>query len=90
MEIKFVKGIHGFIYDSVYGDITQIFDKPISKKERKTMNKVISEDDMLFLEEDIEDIKDMFSDIEELQWNDKPILERIKQAYMIRFHIFTR
>lgn len=42
------------------------------------MNKVINEDDMLFLEEDIEDIEDMFADIEELQWNDKPILERIK------------
>jgi hypothetical protein len=78
MKIKFVKGIYGFVYDSTYGDITQIFDKPISKKERKTINKVISEDDMLFLEEDIEDIKDMFGDIEELQWNDKPILERIK------------
>ena len=78
MEIKFVKGIYGFIYDSVYGDIIQIFDKPISNKERKTMDRVIGEDDMLFLEEDIEDIKDMFVDIEELQWNDKPILERIK------------
>ncbi len=63
MKIKFVKGIHGFIYDSVYGDITQIFDKPISKKERKTMNKVISEDDMLFLEEDIEDIEDMWLNV---------------------------
>jgi len=54
--IKFKENVTGFIYDSINGDIMDIFTKPISKK-----LKIVDYDDVLFRSEDIEDLYDMFN-----------------------------
>jgi len=54
--IKFKENVTGFIYDSINGDIMDIFTKPISKK-----LKIVDYDDVLFRSEDIEDLFDMFN-----------------------------
>jgi hypothetical protein len=59
-QLKFVDGVYGFVYDSVYGEVTQTFTKPVSKTELKTMKRVIGEDDVLFVVGDEDDIREMF------------------------------
>jgi hypothetical protein len=54
--IKFKENVTGFIYDSINGDIMDIFTKPISKK-----LKIVDYDNVLFRSEDIEDLYDMFN-----------------------------
>jgi len=54
--IKFKENVTSFIYDSINGDIIDIFTKPISKK-----LKIVDYDDVLFRSEDIEDLFDMFN-----------------------------
>jgi len=54
--IKFKENVTGFIYDSINGDIMDIFTKPISKK-----LKIWDYDNVLFRSEDIEDLYDMFN-----------------------------
>jgi len=52
--IKFKENVTGFIYDSINGDIMEIFTEPIPKNIR------LSDDEILFVPEDIDDIIDMF------------------------------
>jgi len=56
--VKLKENVFGFIYDSMYGNVQQIFTEPLSEQEIKTINKFLNEDDMLFT--DNEDINDMF------------------------------
>ena len=53
--IKFKENVTGFIYDSINGDIMEIFTKPIPKNIW-----IVGEDNVLFVKEDINDIVDMF------------------------------
>ena len=52
--IKFKENVTGFIYDSINGDIMEIFTTKIPKNIR------LSDDEILFVPEDINDIIDMF------------------------------
>ena len=56
--VKLKNGVTGFTYDSEYGNVQEIFNQPLTEKEIKLINKVLSEDDVLFT--DNEDINSMF------------------------------
>jgi hypothetical protein len=53
--IKFKENVMGFIYDSINGDIMEIFTTKIPKNIW-----IVGEDNVLFVKEDINDIIDMF------------------------------
>jgi hypothetical protein len=53
--VKFKNNVTGFIYDSINGDIMEIFTTKIPKNIR------LSDDEILFVPEDIDDIIDMFN-----------------------------
>jgi len=53
--VKFKENVTGFIYDSINGDIMEIFTTKIPKNIW-----VVGEDNVLFVKEDINDIVDMF------------------------------
>jgi|LauGreDrversion4_2_1035121.scaffolds.fasta_scaffold1401875_2 hypothetical protein len=53
--IKFKENVTGFIYDSINGDIMEIFTTKIPKNIW-----IVGEDNVLFVKEDINDIIDMF------------------------------
>ena len=56
--VKLKNGVTGFTYDSEYGNVQKIFNQPLTENEIKLINKVLSEDDVLFT--DNEDINSMF------------------------------
>ena len=56
--VKLKNGGTGFTYDSCYGNVQEIFTQPLTENEVKLINKVLSEDDILFT--DNEDINSMF------------------------------
>ena len=56
--VKLKENVFGFTYDSEYGNVQKIFTQPLTEKEIKLINKVLSEDDVLFT--DNEDINSMF------------------------------
>ena len=56
--VKLKNGVTGFTYDSEYGNVQKIFTQPLTEKEIKLIEKVLSEDDVLFTGN--EDINDMF------------------------------
>ena len=66
--IKLKEGVTGFIYDSEYGNVQEIFTQPLTENEIKLINKVLSEYDVLFT--DNEDINGMFFDCKEDLEND--------------------
>ena len=49
--LKFKEGVKGFIYDSVDGGITKVFNKVLSADEAILITEVISDDSILFLDE---------------------------------------
>jgi hypothetical protein len=59
-QLKFVDGVYGFVYDSIHGHVSKVFREPVSEIEAKAMNKVIGEDDVLFVVGDEDDIREMF------------------------------
>ena len=56
--VKLKNEVTGFIYDSEYGNVQKIFTESLTEKEIKLINEVLSEDDVLFT--DNEDINSMF------------------------------
>jgi len=66
--IKLKEGVTGFIYDSCHGNVQEIFTEPLTENEIKLINKVLSEYDVLFT--DNEDINGMFFDCKEDLEND--------------------
>ena len=57
--LKFKEGVKGFIYDSVDGGITKVFNKVLSAEESILITEVIDEDSILFLDEEV--INEMFT-----------------------------
>jgi len=53
--VKFKNNVTGFIYDSISGDIMEIFTDKIPKKLK------MMDDDLLFKSKDIDDVIDMFN-----------------------------
>ena len=77
--LKFKEGVKGFIYDSVDGGITKVFNKVLSADEAILITEVIDEDSILFLDEEV--INEMFTvDCEEDLSDDQlsRVLEFIK------------
>jgi hypothetical protein len=58
MKTKFKEGVYGFIYDSVYGEVTKVFNKPLTESETSLVLDVLSEDDVIFT--DINSVNEMF------------------------------
>jgi hypothetical protein len=56
--VKLKENVFGFTYDSEYGNVQKIFTQPLTEKEIKLINEVLSEYDVLFT--DNEDINSMF------------------------------
>ena len=57
--LKFKEGVKGFIYDSEYGEVTKVFDKPLTELEEKLIVEVIGEYDCLFT--DINSVNELFT-----------------------------
>jgi hypothetical protein len=57
--LVFKENVYGFVYDSQYGNVTQIFKTPLSEEIINIIEELIDEDyDILFT--NIEDVKEMF------------------------------
>ena len=56
--LKLKENVTGFIYDSVYGYVKEIFTQSLTENEIKLIGKVLNEDDILFT--DNESINSMF------------------------------
>jgi hypothetical protein len=74
--LKLKVNVFGFIYDSVYGYVNEIFTQPLTENEINLINRVLNEDDVLFI--DNESINDMFdiSSKEDLE-NDEESLNKV-------------
>ena len=59
MKVKFKDNVLGFIYDSEYGEVTKVFDKPLTELEEKLIVEVIGEYDCLFT--DINSVNELFT-----------------------------
>jgi hypothetical protein len=59
MTVKFKDNVSGFIYDSEYGEVTKVFDKPLNELEKKVIGEVIGEYDCLFT--DINSVNELFT-----------------------------
>ena len=59
-QLKFAENVYGFIYDSIYGEVTQVFTAPVSEIELNAMNRVIGDDDVLFVIGDEDAIVEMW------------------------------
>jgi len=57
-KVQFKSDVYGFIYDSVYGEVTKVFTTPLNESELKLISSVIDEDDCLFT--DIKSVNEMF------------------------------
>jgi fructose-specific phosphotransferase system component IIB len=55
--VKLKKEVKGFIYDTCNGHVKKVFND-LTEQEIKTINKVLSEDDMLITESD--DLNELF------------------------------
>ena len=58
MKTKFKEGVYGFIYDSVYGEVTKVFNKPLTESETNLVLDILSDDDSLFM--DINSVNELF------------------------------
>lgn len=57
--LVFKENVYGFVYDSQYGNVTQIFKTPLSEETINIIEESIDEDyDVLFT--NIEDVREMF------------------------------
>jgi hypothetical protein len=59
MKVKFKEGVYGFIYDSEYGEVTKVFDKPLIESEKNLIVEVIGEYDCLLT--DIDSVNELFT-----------------------------
>ena len=59
MTVKFKDNVYGFVYDSEYGEVTKVFDKPLTELEEKLIVEVIGEYDCLFT--DINSVNELFT-----------------------------
>ena len=57
--LVFKENVYGFVYDSQYGNVTEVFrDEPLTERDIFLCNSILGEDSALFT--DIEDCNDMF------------------------------
>ena len=56
--LVFKENVYGFVYDSVDGTVTEVYNEPLTEKEIFLINNVLDEDVCLFT--DIEDCNDCF------------------------------
>ena len=56
--LVFKENVYGFVYDSVDGTVTKVYNEPLTEKEIFLINNVLDEDVCLFT--DIEDCNDCF------------------------------
>jgi hypothetical protein len=75
MELKFKEGVFGFIYDSEYGEVTKVFDKPLNESEENLIVEVIGEYDCLFT--NINSVNELFELTEDLLDCDSEGLNRV-------------
>ena len=59
MKVKFKEGAYGFIYDSQYGEVTKVFDRPLTESEENIVREVIGEYDSLMI--DIDSVNELFT-----------------------------
>ena len=59
MKVKFKEGVYGFIYDSQYGEVTKVFDRPLTESEENIVREVIGEYDSLMI--DIDSVSELFT-----------------------------
>ena len=59
MKVKFKEGVYGFIYDSQYGEVTKVFDRPLTESEENIVREVIGEYDSLM--NDIDSVNELFT-----------------------------
>jgi len=50
--IQFKKEVYGFVYDSCDGEVTHIYERPITREEARIIGDSLSEDHTLFIELD--------------------------------------
>lgn len=73
--VKLKSEVKGFIYDTCYGQVKKVFND-LTEQEIKTINKVLSEDDMLITESD--DLNELFEfETEEKLKNDTESLNKV-------------
>jgi hypothetical protein len=57
--LVFKENVYGFVYDSQFGTVTEVYNKPLTEREIFLINNVLDEDVCLFT--DIEDCNEMFN-----------------------------
>jgi hypothetical protein len=73
--VKLKSEVKGFIYDTCYGQVKKVFNS-LTEQEVKTINRVLSEDDMLITESD--DLNELFEfETEERLKNDTESLNEV-------------
>jgi hypothetical protein len=82
MKTKFKANVYGFIYDSQYGEVTKVFNKPLNELEKKVITEVIGEYDCLFT--DINSVNELFTFEDENSLNcDSEGLNRVLEFEVI-------
>ena len=59
MKVQFKNDVYGFVYDSVYGEVTKVFNTPLTESEKKLVWDVLDEDAVIFT--DIDSVNEMFT-----------------------------
>ena len=73
--VKLKSEVKGFIYDTCYGQVKKVFNS-LTEQEVKTINRVLSEDDMLITESD--DLNELFEfETEDQLKNDHESLNKV-------------
>ena len=57
-KVQFKSDVYGFVYDSVNGEVTKVFNTPLNESELKLVSSVLDEDDCIFT--DIDSVNEMF------------------------------
>lgn len=57
--LVFKNNVQGFIYDSVYGRVTKIYNEPLSEEKIEMINEILDENNVLFT--DIDFINELFT-----------------------------
>ena len=57
-KVQFKSDVYGFVYDSVYGEVSKVFNTPLNESELELIESVLSEDDCIFT--DIDSVNEMF------------------------------
>ena len=75
MELKFKEGVFGFVYDSQYGEVKKVFNKPLNETEKMLVWDLVDEYDGVFF--DVETVSEVFEVNEDLLSCDSEGLNRV-------------